>query len=86
MNVTLAAAAPVTIYNQGAIVVTAPPDGYTLDAVANEGQIVSEDSSITATPGPGPDAHASAKIRGGGPALTLRATRGRIEVRKPAVK
>lgn len=84
--VTLDAPAPVTIYNLGAIAVTAPPGGYTLDAIATEGRITSEDSDITATPGDGPDARASAKIRGGGPPLTLRATRGRIEVRKPAGK
>jgi hypothetical protein len=81
MTIALDAAAPVTIYNLGAIVVTAPPGGYTLDAVATEGKITADDSSITATPSDGPDAHVTAKIRGGGPALTLRATRGRIEIR-----
>ena len=81
VDVRLAAAAPVTIYNLGAIVVTAPPGGYTLDAVATEGRITSDDGSVTATPRDGADARASAKVRGGGPALTLRATRGRIEVR-----
>jgi hypothetical protein len=86
INVVLATPAPVTIYNVGAIVVTAPPGGYDLDAAATDGRITSEDSSITATPSDGPDARASAKIRGGGPPLTLRATRGTIEVRKPAVK
>ncbi len=83
ITVALAAPAPVTIYNLGAIVVTAPPGGYTIDAVASEGRITSDDSSITATPSEGPDARAVAKIRGGGPPLTLRATRGRIEIRKP---
>ena len=34
IDVALAAAAPVTIYNLGVIRVTAPPGGYTLDAVA----------------------------------------------------
>ena len=87
MDVAVAAAAPITIYSTGEdISVTAPPGGYTLDAVATEGQITSADSSITATPGDGPDARASAPIRGGGPALTLRVTRGRIDVRKPAGK
>jgi hypothetical protein len=85
ISVVLEAPAPVTIYNQGAIVVTAPSGGYTLDAVATDGRITSEDSSITATPD-GQEAHASAKIRGGGPTLTLRATRGSIEVRKAAGK
>jgi hypothetical protein len=82
MNVSLGAAVPVTIYNLGAIVVTAPPGGYTLDAVATEGRITSDDSDITATPSDGPDARVTAKIHGGGPTLTLRSTRGRIEVRK----
>ena len=87
MDITLAAAADVMIYNTGEdIRVTAPPGGYTLDAVATDGEITSEDSAITATPGDGPEARAAAKIRGGGPALTLRATRGRIDVRKPAGK
>lgn len=87
LEVGLAAAAPVTIYSTGEdIRVTAPPGGYTLDAVATEGQITSEDSSIAATPGDDPDARASANIRGGGPPLTLRATRARIDVRKPAGK
>ena len=86
-DVALAAAAPVTIYSTGEdIRVVAPPGGYALDAVATEGDIQSEDSSITATPGDSPDARAAANIRGGGPPLTLRATRARIDIRKPAGK
>jgi hypothetical protein len=86
-EVALGAAAPVTIYSTGEdIRVTAPPGGYTLDAVATEGDITSEDSTITATPGDSPDARVTAKIRGGGPALTLRATRARIDVRKSTGK
>lgn len=81
ITVKLDAPAPVTIYNLGSISVTAPPGGYTLDAAATDGRISSDDSSITATPGGGPDARAAAKIRGGGPTLTLRATRGNIDVR-----
>jgi hypothetical protein len=81
MDVRLGAAAPVTISNVGAISVTAPPGGYTLDAVATEGRITADDSSITATPSDGPDARVNVKVRGGGPTLTVRATRGRIEVR-----
>lgn len=84
-EVELAAAAPVTIYSTGEdIRVTAPPGGYTLDAVATEGDITSEDSSITATPGDSPDARVTANIRGGGPPLTLRSTRARIDIRKSA--
>ena len=86
-EVALGAAAPVTIYSTGEdIRVTAPPGGYTLDAVATEGDITSEDSTLTATPGDSPDARVTAKIRGGGPALTLRATRARIDVRKSTGK
>lgn len=87
MDITIAAAAPITIYNTGEeIMITPPPGGYTLDAVATEGKITSVDSNITATPGDGPDARVTAPIRGGGPALTLRVTRGRIDIRKPAGK
>jgi hypothetical protein len=80
VDVRLAAAAPVTIYNVGAIVVTAPPGGYTLDAQASEGRITTDEPDITPTNGP--DSAANGKVRGGGPTLTLRATRGRIEVRR----
>lgn len=87
MDITVGAAAPITIYNTGEdIIITPPPGGYTLDAVATEGKITSADSNITATPGDGQDARVSAPIRGGGPALTLRVTRGRIDLRKPATK
>jgi len=86
-EVAIAAAAPITIYSTGEdIRVTAPPGGYALDAVATEGDITSEDSSITATPGDSPDARVTANIRGGGPALTLRATRARIDIRKSTGK
>lgn len=84
MEIALDAAAPVTIYNVGDIVATAPPGGYALDAVATEGHISVEEPGVT--PSDGPDSRASGKIRGGGPMLTLRATRGRIDVRKPSAK
>ena len=85
IGVVMDAPAAVTIYNQGAIAVTAPPGGYTLDAAATEGRITSDDSHITATPD-GADARASAEIRGGGPTLTLRTTRGNIDIRAAAGK
>jgi hypothetical protein len=84
ISVALDAAAPVTIYNVGGIAVTAPPGGYTLDATATEGRVTVEDRSVPATDGP--DSHAEAQVRGGGPLLMLRATRGPIEVRKPEGK
>jgi hypothetical protein len=82
MDVTLAAPAPVTIYNLGEIRVTAPPGGYSLDAVATEGRITLEDGELK--PSAGPDPRVTGAIRGGGPTLTLRATRGSITLRKPA--
>jgi hypothetical protein len=84
MDVTLAAPAPVTIYNLGEIRVTAPPGGYTLDAVATEGRLNLEDGDLK--PSEGTDPRVTGAIRGGGPTLTLRATRGGITLRKPAVK
>jgi putative adhesin len=84
IEVTLAASAPVTIYNLGAIRVTAPPGGYTLDAMATEGRITMDDGDLK--PSEGSDPRAAGPIRGGGPTLTLRATRGSITVRKPEVK
>jgi len=87
LDVIMTGAAPVTIYNTGEdILVTPPAGGYSLDAVATDGQITAADSNITATPGNGPEARVSVDIRGGGPSLTLRVTRGRIELRKPAGK
>jgi hypothetical protein len=83
MDVTLGAPAPVTIYNLGEIRVTAPPGGYTLDAMTTEGRITVEDD---VKPTEGNDPRAAGPVRGGGPALTLRATRGSITVRKPAGK
>jgi hypothetical protein len=83
-DVTLAAPAPVTIYNLGEIRVTAPPGGFALDAVATEGRIRLEDGDLK--PSEGTDPRVTGAIRGGGPTLTLRATRGSITLRKPAVK
>jgi hypothetical protein len=77
-------AAPVTVYNLGEILLTPPLGGYTLDATANDGRVTVEDAGITASEGP--DSHAEGKVRGGGPPITLRATRGRIDVRQPAGK
>jgi hypothetical protein len=84
IEVALAAAAPVTIYNLGAIRVTAPPGGYTLDAAATEGRITLEDGDLK--PSEGSDPRAAGAVRGGGPTLNLRSTRGSITVGKAAGK
>lgn len=81
IEVVMAAPAPVTIYNVGALRVTPPPGGYTLDASASEGRITIDDGDIT--PSEGPDARATGAVRGGGPTITLRSTRGTITIGKP---
>jgi len=83
-DVSLAAPAPVTIYTSGEIRVTAPPGGYTLDAIATEGRLTLEDGDLK--PSEGPDQRAAGPVRGGGPTLTLRATRGSIIVKKAGGK
>jgi hypothetical protein len=81
IEVALAASALVTIYNLGAIRVTPPAGGYTLDAAATEGRITMDDEGPK--PSEGNDQRAAGAIRGGGPILTLRATRGSITIEKP---
>jgi putative adhesin len=86
LDVAFDAPAAVTIYNMSQdITVTPPPAGYSLDAVATDGQITVEDGAVKPT-GDGAEQRASGSIRGGGAPLTLRATRGDIVVRSPAGK
>jgi hypothetical protein len=81
VDVALDAAAPLTIYSTGeTITVTPPPAGYTLDATANEGRITVDDGDIKPSESDG-EQHAQGAVRGGGPAITLRATRGDVVVR-----
>ena len=78
-------AAPVAIFNTGdRIQITPPRDGFTLDAVANDGRITIPDvlapqisSSGTADD---KEHRASGSVNGGGPSITLRATGGDIRV------
>lgn len=85
LEVELAGAAPITIYSTGeTIIVTPPPNGYALDAVATEGNLTIEDGEFK-VPSDG-EQRVSGNVRGGGPALTLRANRGDIRVRKPEGK
>jgi hypothetical protein len=85
LDLRLAAAAPITVYSTGEnIQLTAPPGGYTLDAVATEGRISIDDEGVT--PSGENEQRATGPVRGGGPPLTLRATRAEIQIRKPAGK
>ena len=81
VNVAFDAAAPVTIYNTSEdITITPPPGGYTLDAVATEGRISISDGTLKPD-GSDNEQRVNGPVRGGGPALTIRATRGDINVR-----
>jgi hypothetical protein len=81
LDVTFDAPAAVTIYSTGEdIVVTPPPGGYNLDAVATDGRITSDDDAVKPSGNEG-EQRASGPVHGGGPLLTLRATRAEITVR-----
>jgi hypothetical protein len=85
LDLSMAAAAPVTIYSTGEdIAVNAPPGGYTLDAVATEGRVSIDDGALK--PPDDGEQRVTGPVRGGGAALTLRATRADIHVRKPEGK
>lgn len=84
IDVTLARAAPVTIYSTGDdIDVTAPPGGYTVDAIATEGRLSVSDGDLAPT-GDENEKQLKGAVRGGGPTITLRATRAGITLRAPA--
>jgi hypothetical protein len=86
IRVALDKPAPVTIYNSAEnISVTLPSGGYSVDAIVTDGGLTSDDPSIKIT-GDEREHKVFGPVRGGGPALTLRATRGRIELRKSAGK
>jgi Putative adhesin len=83
-------AAPAAIFNTGdRIQITPPRDGYTLDAVATDGRIIVPDTlapEIASSATPDDKEHrASGKVNGGGPSITIRATRGdiRVNAREP---
>jgi len=91
-----AGGAPLSVYNDGdeVIEVTVPPIGFTIDAVAAGGRISLDpkleeaglEVATAAAHDDGPDAgreesRVTGSLRGGGPAITLRATRGDIVLR-----
>ncbi|MEO5895075.1 MAG: DUF4097 family beta strand repeat-containing protein [Vicinamibacterales bacterium] len=88
-------AAPLSIYNDGdeSIELTVPGDGFKLDAISAEGRLTADAAlasaglKIVESGGDGEatavrhEFRANAAIRGGGPTITLRATRGDIVLR-----
>ena len=81
-------AAPIAIYSDGDDVLLTPPaTGYRLDAVVVDGQIAPEalvtslglERSDTKEPR---EVRASGAVGGGGPTITVRATRGDLTLRE----
>jgi hypothetical protein len=81
-------AAPIAVYNEGDqdIELTPPPGGYKLDALAREGRLAppelfKELGLSPTTSDDGKETRAIGAVAGGGPTITLRATRGDIILR-----
>jgi len=88
-------AAALSIYNDGdeSIELTAPPDGFTIDAISTEGRLTAdkalESAGVKVVESGGGDGGSSPRhefrangaVHGGGPTVTLRATRGDISLR-----
>ena len=85
VRLAMAAPAAVSVYNEGGepVDVTPPRGGYQLDALSTDGgRIVLPDSLLTVTTS-GDEQRAAGAVGGGGPTITLRATRGEIVLRSP---
>ena len=86
--ISISAAAPVVIYNEGADVVLTPPDdGYRLDAIAVEGRIDPEAAAALgvehSTTDEDREQRASGAVNGGGPTISVRTRRSDVVVRIP---
>ena len=85
LDVAMAAAATVAIYTENdRVTLTPPPGGYTLDALVIDGEIkpaerISE-LGLRATRENDKEARLVGAIKGGGPTITVRATRGDFEL------
>jgi hypothetical protein len=75
-------AATIAIFSEGGepVEVVVPPGGFTLDALANDGEISVPDKMIDVKEAER-EQRASGAIKGGGPTLTLRANHGDIVLR-----
>ncbi len=76
-------AAPLAIYSDGGspVEITPPPGGYQLDAVASDGDVTVPGGTVEVVAN-GPERRATGAVKGGGPTITIRATRGSITVRE----
>lgn len=85
IDIVMDRAAPLAIYNEGneEIEFTPPPGGYKLDALVRDGRLMPEEAftKLGLTLAPSADTketRASGSVAGGGPTITLRASRGDI--------
>jgi hypothetical protein len=90
VDITMAKAAPISVYAEGdePIELTPPSEGFTLDARVSHGRISLPepfDSHVTVASGDNDiEQRASGAVGGGGPTITLRANRGDIRIRPPS--
>lgn len=82
VDVEMSKPVPVTVYNEGddSVEVTPAPGGYTLDALATNARVAVPEGTLSVTEGNN-EQRASGAVKGGGPAITVRANRGDIRVR-----
>jgi hypothetical protein len=87
LDITMAKAAPVAIYNEGdePIELTPPAGGFTLDALVKGARLSLPDGfdphiKIVAADNDS-EQRANGDVRGGGPTITLRANRGDVRIR-----
>jgi hypothetical protein len=86
IRISLARAVPVTVYDSADdITIVAPSDGYTLDAVATDGELSIDEREGTgvsvAKAADAREQRAAGPMRGGGPVITLRNSHGDISIR-----
>jgi hypothetical protein len=81
IEIEMAKAVPVTVYNEGDEPVDVTPvGGYTLDALAASARISLPDGTLTISEAAG-EQRANGPVNGGGPPITLRSNRGPINIR-----
>ena len=89
LNIAMTGAAPIAIYSDGEEVgLTPPPGGFRLDAVVVDGRMAPDTAfkdlglEVT-TDRDNKESRASGAVRGGGPTITVRTTRGDLTLREP---
>jgi hypothetical protein len=88
VNVAMAGAAPVAIYTENdRVSLTPPPGGFNLDALVIDGEITPAERlgqlGLRATRENDKEARVMGAVKGGGPTITVRSTRGDLELAVP---